>query len=150
MNVCWPIILLWVRNLLFLTKFSNKSWWVLEVANSRSSCPEVGSRPEVFCKKGKPQVCNFNKKETLAQVLSCEFCEISKNTFSYRTPLMAASEVLLEANLAYRQISMIDHPQKNSIIDVCSGLDCTTSFNWAWTQALRRFKSCLRCVWDSR
>ena len=30
---------------------------------------------------------NFIKKETLAQVFSCEFCEISKNTFSYRTPL---------------------------------------------------------------
>ena len=27
--------------------------------------------------------CNFNKKETLAQVFSCEFCEISNNTFSY-------------------------------------------------------------------
>ena len=25
--------------------------------------------------------CNFNKKETLAQVFSCEFCEICKNTF---------------------------------------------------------------------
>ena len=24
---------------------------------------------------------NFIKKETLAQVFSCEFCEISKNTF---------------------------------------------------------------------
>ena len=31
------------------------------------------------------------KKETLAQVFSCDFCEISKNTFSYRTPLVAAS-----------------------------------------------------------
>ena len=30
------------------------------------------------------------KKETLALVFSCEFCEISKNTFFYRTPLMAA------------------------------------------------------------
>ena len=29
---------------------------------------------------------NFIKKETLAQVLSCGFCEISKNTFFYRTP----------------------------------------------------------------
>ena len=28
-----------------------------------------------------PQACNFIKKETLAQVFSCEFCEISKNTF---------------------------------------------------------------------
>ena len=25
--------------------------------------------------------CNFSKKDTLAQVLSCEFCEIFKNTF---------------------------------------------------------------------
>ena len=32
------------------------------------------------------------KKEALAQVFSCEFCEISKNTFFYRTPLVAASE----------------------------------------------------------
>ena len=66
------------------------------------------SRPEVFCKKdvlrnfakstGKHQcqslffqACNFIKKETLAQVFSCEFCEISKNTFFQRTPLVAAS-----------------------------------------------------------
>ena len=35
--------------------------------------------------------CNFIKKETLVQVFSCEFCEISKNTFFYRTPLVAAS-----------------------------------------------------------
>ena len=38
--------------------------------------------------------CNFIKKETLAQVFSCEFCEIFKNTFSYRTPLVAASVTL--------------------------------------------------------
>ena len=31
------------------------------------------------------------EKETLAQVFSCEFCEISNNTFFYRTPLVAAS-----------------------------------------------------------
>ena len=33
-------------------------------------------------------------KETLAQVFSVEFCEISKNTFSYRTPLVATSKNL--------------------------------------------------------
>ena len=38
------------------------------------------------------------KKETLAQVFSCEFSEISKNTFSYRTPLVAAS--------GYRKLSL--------------------------------------------
>ena len=51
---------------------------------------------EVFCKKGinKKSIsesCNFIKKETLAQVFSCEFCEIFKNTFYYRTPLIVAS-----------------------------------------------------------
>ena len=30
------------------------------------------------------------KKETLAQLFSCEFCEISLNTFFYRTSLVAA------------------------------------------------------------
>ena len=33
-------------------------------------------------------------KETLAQVFPSEFCEISKNNFSYKTPLMAASDLL--------------------------------------------------------
>ena len=34
----------------------------------------------------------FFNKETLGQVFSCEFCEISKNTFFYRTPVVATSE----------------------------------------------------------
>ena len=72
------------------------------------------SRPEVFCKKGVLKnfakfkgkhlcqslffdkvagaACNFIKKETLAQMFSCEFCKISKNTFFYRTPSIATSE----------------------------------------------------------
>ena len=36
-------------------------------------------------------VCNFIKKETLTQVLSYEFCEVSKNTFSDTTPPVANS-----------------------------------------------------------
>ena len=40
---------------------------------------------------GRPQACNCIKKETLAQLFSCEFREIFKNTFLYRTPLLAAS-----------------------------------------------------------
>ena len=47
---------------------------------------------------------NFIKKETLAHVFSCEFCEISKNTFFYRTPLVAASERLL---LLKRKVSFL-------------------------------------------
>ena len=78
----------------------------------KTSCRST--RPEVFCIKGAlknfakftgkhlcqsplfnkvagPQACNFTKKETLEQVFSCEFCEIFKNTFFYRTPSVAAS-----------------------------------------------------------
>ena len=36
--------------------------------------------------------CNFIKKQTLAQVLSCEFCEIFKNIFFFRKPTVAASD----------------------------------------------------------
>ena len=39
------------------------------------------SRAEVFCKNDVAKACKFIKKETLAQVLSCEFYEISKDTF---------------------------------------------------------------------
>ena len=45
--------------------------------------------PESFLVK--LRALNFIKKEALAQVFSCKFCEISKNTFSYRTPPVAAS-----------------------------------------------------------
>ena len=39
---------------------------------------------------------SFSIKLTLAQVFSYEFCKFSKNTFSYRKPLMVASvEILL-------------------------------------------------------
>ena len=44
----------------------------------------------------RPEACNFIKKETLAQVFSSEFCEILKNTFFYRTSLVAASDFAFE------------------------------------------------------
>ena len=76
-----------------------------------------GSQPEVFCKKGVlrnfakftgkylcqslfftkasgPRSSTLLKKETLAQVFSSEFRKHFKNTCSYRTPLLAASEQL--------------------------------------------------------
>ena len=48
------------------------------------------SRPHVFCRKG-VLTCNCIKKETLAQLFSCEFCELPKNNCFYRTPPVAAS-----------------------------------------------------------
>ena len=42
------------------------------------------------------------KKETLAHVFSCEFCEIFKNSSFYRIPMVAASEKAL-CNLPQRR-----------------------------------------------
>ena len=53
------------------------------------------NRPSLI--KLQVSACNFIKKETLAQVFSCEFCEISKNNFSYRAPPVVAS-VCFEKN----------------------------------------------------
>ena len=44
-----------------------------------------------FQQCGRLQARIFIIKKTLAQVLSCKFCEIPKKTFYYRTPLVAAS-----------------------------------------------------------
>ena len=52
--------------------------------SQESTCARVP-----FFDKIAGQACNFIKKEILAQVFSCEFCEISKKTFSYRTPPVA-------------------------------------------------------------
>ena len=42
--------------------------------------------------KGVAEACNFIKKDALAKAFSCEFWQISKNTFSYGTPPEAASK----------------------------------------------------------
>ena len=41
-----------------------------------------------------PEACNFIKKDTLAQVFFCEFCEIFKNTFFTEYIWMTASDDL--------------------------------------------------------
>ena len=77
--------------------------------NYKNRVKSRSSHPDVFCEKGVLRdfanftgkhlcqslffnkvaglACNFIKKETLAQVFSCEFCETSKNTVFYRTLL---------------------------------------------------------------
>ena len=61
----------------------------------RSTRPEVLSR-KVFLEisQNSQEITSARlKKEALAQLFSCEFYEISKDTFSYRTPLVAASNI---------------------------------------------------------
>ena len=46
---------------------------------SQNSQENTCARVPLLIKK--PQACNFIETETVAQVFSCEFCKISKNTF---------------------------------------------------------------------
>ena len=56
---------------------------------------------------------NFIKKESLAQVFSCEFYGISKKIFLYRTLLVAASGWLTNENVTrnYQRRNPV-HPTK--------------------------------------
>ena len=76
----------------------------------RNSCPVVFCKKRNFAKFKGRHLCEslfFNhvavlrpatllKKETLAQVFSCEFCENSYNTFFHKTLLVAASQGLAD------------------------------------------------------
>ena len=67
------------------------------------------SKENTCARISRPQACNFIKKETLAQVLSFEFCKISQNTFFYRTSLVATSDfpvfhMLCQTNLVFQTI----------------------------------------------
>ena len=48
---------------------------------SQSSQEKTCTRVTFLNEVADLQACNFIKKETLAQVFFCEFCEIPKNTF---------------------------------------------------------------------
>ena len=61
----------------------------------------------LFLIKLQAEACNFIKKKTLTQVFSCEFCQISQNTFFHRTPPVAAFEfsyLKLDKNLKVRPV----------------------------------------------
>ena len=80
------------------------------------------------------EACNFIKKETLAQVFSCEFCKISANTFSCRTPLVAAS---VDFNKHYQKTSKIFKGYTKHISKLCikpgiqeRGAECGKRCEW--------------------
>ena len=69
-------------------QYPDAELWLFENYLYSSSALSSGSNHQSYM----PQACNFIKKETLAQLFPCEFCEISKNTFFYKTPPVAASD----------------------------------------------------------
>ena len=58
----------------------------------QNSQENTSARVSFFNKGPDLEACNFIKKETLAQVFSCKFCKVFKNTSSSRTPPVAASD----------------------------------------------------------
>ena len=48
-----------------------------------------------------PEVCNFIKRETLAHVFSCEFCEIFKNTFFTEQLQVTDSDIRMQVVVIY-------------------------------------------------
>ena len=76
------------------TKFTGKhlcqSLFLIKLQALTTKAPEWRHSGVFFVK-----ACNFIKKETLAQVISCEFCKNFKNTFLNRTPPFAASGICM-------------------------------------------------------
>ena len=66
----------------------DETTWLTEAVARRCSVKKVFLE---ILQNSQENTCNFTKKETLAQVFPGEFCEISKNIFSYRIPPVAAS-----------------------------------------------------------
>ena len=71
---------------------------LIEIAVAVDGVVQGCSVKEVFFKNSQnlqgntcAEACNFIKKETMAQLFSCEFCEIFENKVFYRTPLLASS-----------------------------------------------------------
>ena len=67
--------------------------WVFLKNSQNSQAPENTCTRVSFLimLQAEVETCNLIKKETLAQVVSCELCKVFKNTFSYRTPSLTAS-----------------------------------------------------------
>ena len=65
----------------------------------------------LFCQKGVLR--NSIEKETLALLFSCKFWEISKNTFLYRTPPVAASELRNSENDIFLELESFRFLQAN-------------------------------------
>ena len=70
------------------------------------------------------------EKESLAQLFSCEFCEIFKNTFFYGTPRVATSIIIFNnmsggnapANISLK-IHLLINLLTEAVIKTCLGKD---------------------------
>ena len=76
---------------------------LLFIQHLQKQPPEVFYIKKVFLEISQ-KACNFIRKETLAQVFSCEFCKISKNVFSTEP---AAEHLLTTASTPSSSLSLL-------------------------------------------
>ena len=116
--------------------------WV-SFSNSRPSLWNLKSKPNARSSvwKALSRVCvvlcrNFIKKETLAQMFCCEFCEISENAFFTRSPPVAAS-------VCYNTAQPPQVANNNSSYSQIRTLQYNSNSNWKYmryfTQLLSDF-----------
>ena len=89
-----------------------KTFFKLQISTFRNS------HLEVFCKKSVLKFSQNSQENTCVrasfliklqvQVFSCEFCEIFKNTFLYRTPPVAAAVLYARESKPYTNIFIIN------------------------------------------
>ena len=133
------------------------------------------SRPNMCCKKGvlrnfikftgkhlcqslffnklaglRPQACKFIKKETLAQVFSCEFYEISKNTFLHTIPPVAAAgsirlnlSDLSDWTCPIIRLNLSDYERLDIITHIHDLEDCFLEVNFSETRNRLFISNCL-------
>ena len=93
-----------------------KVFWEISQHSQENTCARVS-----FLLKHK--ACNFIKKETLAQVFSCECCKILKNIFSYGTPLVFFDKCRSKVCIVTEKWILICDPEKCCLqcdnIDLC-------------------------------
>ena len=83
---------IWFKIVLWKSKESTYKYRTLLQKNPNVLTAETVAKT---CSVEKSEACNFIEIEPLAQVFACESCKISKNTFSYRTPPVAASVTVI-------------------------------------------------------
>ena len=92
--------------------------------------------------KSSSQACNFIKKETLAQVFLCEFCEISKNTFFTETSgrLLLSIFDLTVNTYKHKHLHYFYHEKTDTI--PCSNLKLGILFIKTWYFPMNIAKYC--------
>ena len=94
MVACYAVLFsCFFQDFLHLTKLFYNSEAVVQRCSVKKVFLEISqnSLEKQVC-QSMPQAWTFIQKEALALVFPCEFCEFSKNTFSYKTAPVAASD----------------------------------------------------------